>query len=173
MPTYPSSLYKGVSPSSLGTNVAGSIAIDNVANYQELKNTVTGFGPGSGAGGGNTTVIVFNSAAKYATDNIIGTTGLGTSTYIDFDTAQTNMSSAISAYTTAVTSITAVEKSIAVAYSGITYNNLQSKLEKVTYELNRLAADITLVSAGTAVSTDFISRYPSSRNRYTNTAGGI
>ena len=172
MPTYPSSLYKGVAPSSLGTNVAGSIAIDNVANYQELKNTVTGYGAGSGAGGGNTTVIVFNSAAKYATDNIIGTTGLGTSTYIDFDTAQTNMSSAISAYTAAVSGITANQKNIAVAYSGISYNNLQSKLEKVTFELNRLASDITLVTAGTAVTTD-VSRYPSSRNRYTNTAGGI
>lgn len=172
MPTYPSSLYKGSAPSTLGTNVAGSITIDNVANFQELKNTVTGFGAGSGAGGGNTTVIVFNSAAKYATDNIIGTTGLGTSTYTDFDSAQTNMSSAISAYTASVTGITALEKNIAVAYSGISYNNLQSKLEKVTFELNRLAADITLVNAGTAITTT-VSRYPSSQNRYTNTTGGI
>ena len=82
------------------------------------------------------------------------------------------MTTLISAYTTAVTSITATEKDIAVALSGISYNNLQSKMEKMTYEFSRLINDVTLVNAGTAV-TSTVSRYPSSQNRFTNTAGGI
>jgi hypothetical protein len=79
----------------------------------------------------------------------------------------------ISAYATAVTSITATEKEIAVAFSGISYNNLQSKMEKMSYEFNRLIADVTLINAGTAGgATTAVGRYPSSQNRFTNTAGG-
>jgi aspartate ammonia-lyase len=69
--------------------------------------------------------------------------------------------------------MTTTEKEIAVAFSGISYNNLQSKMEKIALEFNKLINDITLVNAGTAVSTTSISRYPSSQNRYTNTTGGL
>ena len=169
MPTYPSSLYKGVARSANGTtNDPGSYIVNNLTTYQELKDTVIGFGSGPN----DTTTVTFNSAAKYPTDVKFGTTGLGTSTYTDFDLVQANLTTLIAAYATAVTSITATEKNIAVAYSGISFNNLQSKMEKMTYEFNRLINDITLVNAGTAVTTD-VSRYPSSRNRYTSTAGGI
>ena len=66
------------------------------------------------------------------------------------------------------------EKEIAVAFSGISYNNLQSKMEKMAFEFSKLIADVTLVNAGTAGgATTALGRYPSSWNRYTNTAGGL
>jgi hypothetical protein len=169
MPTYPSSLYKGVARSANGTtNDPGSYLWNNLTTYQELKDTVIGYGSGPN----DSTTVTFNSAAKYPTDVKFGVTGMGTSTFEDFDLVQARLTALISAYATAVTSITATEKEIAVSLSGISYNNLQSKMEKMTYEFNKLIADVTLVNAGTAVTTT-VSRYPSSQNRYTNTAGGI
>ena len=169
MPTYPSSLYKGVARSANGTtNDPGSYLWNNLTTYQELKDTVIGYGSGPN----DSTTVTYNSAAKYPTDVRFGVTGLGTSTYEDFDLVQARLTALISAYSTAVTSITATEKEIAVALSGISYNNLQSKMEKMTYEFNKLIADVTLVNAGTAITTT-VSRYPSSQNRFTNTAGGI
>ena len=169
MPTYPSSLYKGVARSANGTtNDPGSYLWNNLTTYQELKDTVIGYGSGPN----DSTTVTYNSAAKYPTDVRFGVTGLGTSTYEDFDLVQARLTTLISAYTTAVTSITATEKEIAVALSGISYNNLQSKMEKMTYEFSRLINDVTLVNAGTAI-TSTVSRYPSSQNRFTNTAGGI
>ena len=170
MPTYPSSLYKGVARSANGTtNDPGSYLFNNLTTYQELKDTVIGYGSGPN----DSTTVLYNSAAKYPTDITFGVTGLGTSTFTDFGLAQANLSTLISAYTTAVTSITATERSIAVALSGISYNNLQSKMEKMAFEFNKLIADVTVVNAGTALTTTTVSRYPSSQNRFTNTAGGI
>jgi hypothetical protein len=170
MPTYPSSLYKGVARSANGTtNDPGSYLFNNLTTYQELKDTVIGYGSGPN----DSTTVLYNSAAKYPTDITFGVTGMGTSTFTDFGLAQTNLSTLISAYTAAVTSITATERSIAVALSGISYNNLQSKMEKMAFEFNKLIADVTVVNAGTALTTTTVSRYPSSQNRFTNTAGGI
>jgi hypothetical protein len=171
MPTYPSSLYKGVARSANGTtNDPGSYLWNNLTTYQELKDTVIGYGSGPN----DTTTVTFNSAAKYPTDVKFGVTGMGTSTFEDFDLAQANLTTLISSYATAVTSMTATEKEIAVAFSGISYNNLQSKMEKMAYEFNKLIADVALVNAGTAGgATTALGRYPSSRNRYTNTAGGL
>ena len=170
MPTYPSSLYKGVARSANGTtNDPGSYLFNNLTTYQELKDTVIGVGSGPN----DTTTVSYNSAAKYPTDVTFGVTGLGTSTFTDFGLAQANLTTLISAYSTAVTSITATEKTVAVALSGISYNNLQSKMEKMAYEFNKLIADVTLVNAGTAGgATTATGRYPSSQNRFTNTAGG-
>ena len=169
MPTYPSSLYKGVARSANGTtNDPGSYLWNNLTTYQELKDTVIGYGSGPN----DSTTVTYNSAAKYPTDVRFGVTGLGTSTYEDFDLVQARLTTLISAYATAVTSITATEREIAVSLSGISYNNLQSKMEKMSYEFNKLISDVTLVNAGTAITTT-VSRYPSSQNRYTNTAGGI
>ena len=171
MPTYPSSLYKGSTRSgNATTNDPGSYLWNNLTTYQELKDTVIGYGSGPN----DSTTVLYNSAAKYPTDVKFGTTGLGTSTYTDFDLAQANLTALISAYSTAVTSITATEKTIAVAFSGISYNNLQSKMEKMAFEFNKLIADVTLVNAGTAGgATTAVGRYPSSQNRYTRTAGGL
>ena len=171
MPTYPSSLYKGVARSANGTtNDPGSYLWNNLTTYQELKDTVIGYGSGPN----DSTTVTYNSAAKYPTDVRFGVTGVQTDTYTDFSTAQTNLSTLISAYTAAVGSITATEKNVAVALSGISYNNLQSKMEKMAYEFNKLIADVTLVNAGTAGgATTALGRYPSSWNRYTNTAGGL
>jgi hypothetical protein len=170
MPTYPSSLYKGVARSANGTtNDPGSYLFNNLTTYQELKDTVIGYGSGPN----DSTTVSYNSAAKYPTDVTFGVTGLGTSTFTDFGLAQANLSTLISAYTTAVTSITATERSIAVALSGVSYNNLQSKMEKMAFEFSKLIADVTVVNAGTALTTTTVSRYPSSQNRFTNTAGGI
>jgi hypothetical protein len=171
MPTYPSSLYKGVARSANGTtNDPGSYLWNNLTTYQELKDTVIGYGSGPN----DTTTVTFNSAAKYPTDVKFGVTGMGTSTFEDFGIAQANLSTLISAYSTAITSITATEREIAVAFSGISYNNLQSKMEKMSYEFAKLIADVTLVNAGTAGgATTALGRYPSSWNRYTNTSGGL
>jgi len=171
MPTYPSSLYKGVARSANGTtNDPGSYLWNNLTTYQELKDTVIGYGSGPN----DSTTVTFNSAAKYPTDVRFGVTGMGTSTFEDFDLVQGRLSALISAYATAVTSITATEKEIAVAFSGNSYNNLQSKMEKITHEFNRLINDVTLVNAGTAGgATTALGRYPSSWNRYTNSAGGL
>ena len=169
MPTYPSSFYKGVARSANGTtNEPGSDLLNNLTTYQELKDTVIGYGSGPN----DSTTVTFNSAAKYPTDVRFGVTGLGTSTFEDFDLVQSRLSALISAYGTAVTSMTATEKEIAVSLSGISYNNLQSKMEKMTFEFSKLIADVTLVNAGTAVTT-LPGRYPSGWNRYTNTAGGL
>ena len=171
MPTYPSSLYKGVARSANGTtNDPGSYLWNNLTTYQELKDTVIGYGSGPN----DSTTVTYNSAAKYPTDVKFGVTGVQTDTYTDFSTAQTNLSTLISAYTSAVGSITATEKNVAVALSGISYNNLQSKMEKMAFEFSKLIADVTLVNAGTAGgATTALGRYPSSWNRYTNTAGGL
>jgi len=171
MPTYPSSLYKGVARSANGTtNDPGSYLWNNLTTYQELKDTVIGYGSGPN----DSTTVTYNSAAKYPTDVRFGVTGMGTSTFEDFDLVQANLTTLISNYATAVSSITATEREIAVSFSGISYNNLQSKMEKISYEFARLIADVTLVNAGTAGgATTALGRYPSSRNRYTNTAGGL
>ena len=169
MPTYPSSLYKGVARSANGTtNDPGSYLWNNLTTYQELKDTVIGYGSGPN----DTTTVTYNSAAKYPTDVRFGVTGLGSSTFADFDLAQSNLSTIISAYSAAISAITTTEKAQAVALSGISYNNLQSKMEKVAWELNRLVSDVSAVNAGTALTT-LPGRYPSSLNRYSNTAGGI
>ena len=169
MPTYPSSLYKGVAPSGLGSNVTGSITRSNITTYQELADIVNGAGDVS---------IAFNSAAKYPTDTNIGTEVITnrTRTITDFATAVTNLSTILSAYTTAYNTLDANEIKIAPSFTGNSYFNLQSKLEKVTFELNRMNDDITSLGAeGATASLKSVSarRYPSSFNRFTNTAGGI
>lgn len=169
MPTYPSSLYKGVRPSSLGSNVTGSISRSNITTYQELADIVNGASDVS---------IAFNSAAKYPTDTNIGTEVITnrTRTITDFATAVSNLSTVLSDYTTAIGTCSADETKIAPSFTGNSYFNLQSKLEKITFELNRMNADINSLGAeGATDSLKSVSarRYPSSFNRFTNTAGGI
>jgi len=169
MPTYPSSLYKTDRPSSLGSNVTGSITRSNITTYQELADIVNGAGDVS---------IAFNSAAKYPTDTNIGTEVITnrTRTINDFATAVSNLSTVLSAYTTAIGTCDSNETKIAPSFTGNTYFNLQSKFEKITFELNRMNADITSLGAeGATDSLKSVSgrRYPSSYNRFTNTAGGI
>lgn len=168
MPTYPSSLYKGVAPSTLGSNVTGSTTVSNITRYQELVDVVNG----------NGISLVFNSAAKYPTDTNIGTEIIAnrTRTLNDFATAVSNLSTVLSAYTTAIATCDANEQKIAPSFTGNTYFNLQSKIEKITYELNRMNDDINSLGAeGAAVSLKSVTarKYPSSFNRFTNTAGGI
>jgi hypothetical protein len=169
MPTYPSSLYKGVRPSSLGSNVTGSISRSNITTYQELADIVNGASDVS---------IAFNSAAKYPTDTNIGTEVITnrTRTITDFATAVSNLSTVLSDYTTAIGTCSADETKIAPSFTGNSYFNLQSKLEKITFELNRMNADINSLGAESATASlkETASRhYPSSFNRFTNTAGGI
>ena len=168
MPTYPSSLYKGVRPSSLGSNTTGSITRSNITTYQELADIVNG----------SDVSIAFNSAAKYPTDTNIGTEIITnrTRTITDFATAVTNLSTVLSDYTSAIATCSADEVKIAPSFTGNSYFNLQSKLEKITFELNRMNADINSLGAESA--TDSLKsvsarKYPSSFNRFTNTAGGI
>ena len=165
MPTYPSSLYKGVAPSSLGSNVTGSMTVSNVARYQELKDIT--IAPGSGTN--DTTTLAFNSAGKYPTDTNFGSEIVTnrTRTKDDFDDAVTNLTTVLGACSDA-------EKKIAPSFTGNSYFNLQSKIEKVTFELNRMVADLTGLGAESSTSNlQSTARYPSSLNRFTNTAGGI
>lgn len=169
MPTYPSSLYKGVAPSSLGSNVTGSITRSNITTYQELADIVNGASDVS---------IAFNSAAKYPTDTNIGTEIISnrTRTLNDFATAVSNLSTVLSAYTTAIATCSSDEQKIAPSFAGNSYFNLQSKFEKITHELNRMNSDISSLGAeGATDSLKSVSarKYPSSFNRFTNTAGGI
>lgn len=169
MPTYPSSLYKGTARSANGTtNDPGSYLWNNLTTYQELKDTTIGYGSGPN----DTTTVTFNSAAKYPTDVKFGVPAIGSSTYEDFDIILSNLASLKTAYESAVSGMTATEKEVAVNFAGITYNNLQSKMEKVAWELNRLVNDVTIVNSGVAVTTA-LGRYPSGWNRFTNSAGGI
>lgn len=168
MPTYPSTLYKGVAPSSLGSNVTGSVTVSNITNYQELADIVNG----------NNVSLDFNSAANYPTDSNIGTEIITnrTRTLTDFATAVSNLTTVLSDYTSAIATCSSDEQKIAASFVGLSYFNLQSKLEKVTFELNRMNADIN--SLGAEGATDNLKsvanrRYPSSFNRFTNTAGGI
>jgi hypothetical protein len=168
MPTYPSSLYKGQAPSSLGSNVTGSTTVSNITRYQELVDIVNGSGVS----------LVFNSAAKYPTDLNIGTEIITnrTRTVTDFATAVTNLSTVLSAYTTAIGTCDANETKIAPSFTGLSYFNLQSKIEKITFELNRMVDDISSLGAESATASlkEVANRhYPSSFNRFTNTAGGI
>lgn len=168
MPTYPSSLYKGVAPSSLGSNVTGSTTVSNITRYQELADIVNG----------NGLSLVFNSAAKYPTDTNIGTEIIAnrTRTVTDFATAVSNLTTVLGAYTTAIATCDSNETKIAPSFTGNSYFNLQSKLEKITFELNRMNDDITLLGAeGATASLKSVSarKYPSSFNRFTNTAGGV
>ena len=168
MPTYPSSLYKGVAPSTLGSNVTGSTTVSNITRYKELVDIFNS----------NAVSLVYNSAAKYPTDANIGTEIITnrTRTITDFASAVTNLSTVLSAYTTAYNTLDASEQKIAPSFTGNSYFNLQSKLEKITFELNRMNADIN--SLGAESGTDSLKsvsarRYPSSFNRFTNTAVGF
>ena len=168
MPTYPSSLYKGVAPSTLGSNVTGSTTVSNITRYQELVDIVNS----------NAVSLVYNSAAKYPTDANIGTEIIAnrTRTIVDFASAVSNLSTVLSDYTTAYNTLDTNEQKIAPSFTGNSYFNLQSKLEKITFELNRMNADINSLGAeGATDSLKSVSarRYPSSFNRFTNTAGGI
>ena len=198
MPTYPSSLYpvrggSGVTAAARSgiafTNDAGSYFFNNSVNYQEFKNQVVGLGISTGqasfqaldandlANAGTT----YNSAAKYPTDLRAGTAPLGvigssysTDSFADFITILTNFAAAGFAYTTAIGACSDAEKKIAQSFTGKSYFNLQSKIEKVTFELNRMVADLTGLGAESSTSNlQSTARYPSSLNRFTNTAGGI
>jgi len=132
MPTYPSSLYKGVSPSSLGYPTDSNIGTEIIANR--------------------------------------------TRTITDFASIVSNLTTVLGNYTTAIATCSSDEQKIAASFVGLSYNNLQSKMEKITFELNRMNADLT--SLGAEGATDSLKEtanrhYPSSFNRFTNTAGGI
>ena len=169
MPTYPSSLYKGSAPSSLGSNVTGSTTVSNITRYLELVDIVNGASDVS---------IAFNSAAKYPTDTNIGTEIITnrTRTINDFASAVSRLSTVLGNYTTAIAACDANETKIAPSFTGNSYFNLQSKLEKITFELQRMNDDITSLGAeGATDSLKSVSarKYPSSFNRFTNTAGGV
>lgn len=191
MPVYPSSLYpvNGVptARSANGTtNDPGSFLISNLASFQELKDTVTGFGVSNFSSGfyfttlfdvANGTAPTYNSAAKYPTDVNIGgagTTALqNTDTYQDFVTARTRIGTVLTNFDTAVSSIGATSKAIAVALSGRPFNRIMYYMERMSFELNQLNGDLTRCNAGTALSQTFVSRYPSSQNRFGNNAGSL
>ena len=191
MPVYPSSLYpvNGVptARSANGTtNDPGSFLISNLASYQELKDTITGYGVTNFSSGfyfttlfdvANGTAPTFNSAAKYPTDVNIGGSGTTalqlTDTFQDFVTARTRFGTVLSAFDTAVTSICATSRAVAVALSGRPLNRIMYYMERMSFELNQLNGDLSRCNSGIAISQTFVSRYPSSQNRFGNNAGSL
>jgi len=186
MPFYPSNIYPNAS--GVGTNRAGNFTtnnpgsnyMNNLTTYQELKDTVVGIGYSyNGVGvltandlaGAGTSLY---SAAKYPTDLRAGTTVLTnlTDPLNDLTLAYTNFAAAGFAYTTAIAGMGASTKMIAATFTGLTFNNLIRKVQYVTWEMNRVAGDLALVQTGVGF-TWAKGRYPSSLNRFTNTAGGI
>jgi hypothetical protein len=98
-------------------------------------------------------------------------TGL-TDPLVDLTTAVTQFAAAGLAYTTSIAGMGASTKMIAASFTGLGLNNLVRKVQYVNWELNKVAADLSLVKAGTGF-TFAVGRYPSSLNRWTNTTGGI
>ena len=186
MPFYPSNIYPNASgvgtarAGNLTTNNPGSNYMNNLTTYQELKDTVVGIGYSYGASG----VLTANdfagagtsyfSAAKYPTDVRVGTTILVnlTDPLNDLTTAITSFAAAGVAYTTSIAGMGVSTKMIAASFAGLTINNLVRKIQYVNWELSRVGSDLALVKAGTGF-TFSVGRYPSSLNRFTNTAGGI
>lgn len=183
MPFYPSSATAGTS--------AGAISVSNLTSYQELKDITVGYGTGTG----DTTAAVYNSAGKYPTDVTIGGpsrannpqasgAAVGSSTFTDLITlagfATSTLITLTQGFSVAATAGNPRQQ-MAVALSGNTYHNIQSKLEKVNRELNILANDLGMVigdasyranirgtafaNGGVAITTA-VGRYPSSWNRY-------
>lgn len=185
MPFYPSSATAGTS--------AGNISINNLssganASYQELKDVLVG----------NSETLDYVSAANYPTDANIGgpwRTGnsfaIGSSTYDDLTDLALDATDALRTIVTGWTVLktsAAPEQQMSVALQGNTYNNLQSKLEKINRELNTLIKDLGMAAGesgyqanlrgvlfangGVAITTT-VGRYPSSWNRYTNSSSGL
>lgn len=177
---YPTSLLYSVAGTAtsryqeMGVNERDSISINNLSSgtrppYQELADIVNEYSVGN---------LVYNSNAKYPTDNKVGTEIIATrtDTYTDFNSVFVTAINALqSAWNTAITvpdAISATEKTVAANAFGNNFNNLQSKLEKIARKVNELNNDVASANAGTVVSAT-ASRYPSGQNRFTNTTGGI
>ena len=164
MPSYPSNFINGAAP--------GVQSVSNLTNFQELKDITVG----------NNESLDYLSAANYPTDANIGGPwrtaqgyGIGSSSIRDLELALINFAAAGLALTTETFSMTSTEKLVAPNFSALSFMNLQSKIEKATFELERLSEDLAKINANTAggAVTTPPGRYPSSKNRFTNTEGGI
>lgn len=190
MPLYPSSLYKNATRSGNGlSNDPGSYLMNNYTTYQELRDTVVGVGI-SIVVTGNTLGVstphdydgtnLYNSAAKYPTDVRVGITTLTNSTHFwsDFVHIAENLRVGIATFSANSTQISTDQlKTIAGSYVGQYINKLSYDMQKVSYRLNILSQNIDRLDSGlngtAGGATTAIGQYPSSKNRYSNTAGGI
>jgi hypothetical protein len=133
------------------------------------------------------TTVSFNSAAKYPTDNTVGTQDVGTlgsayasNTLADLKSMLNIMENDIAALETSFAGTNA-STSYAIAYMAnaqlLTINNLHSKMEKMVFEIARLKDDVdrmeTVGFGAVFPGIGLTSRYPSGSNRLTNTAGGF
>lgn len=133
------------------------------------------------------TAVSYNSAAKYPTDNTVGTQDIGTigsayasNTLADFKSMLNLMQNDINEIETSLAAANPAS-TFGVAYIPnaqlLTINNLHSKMEKMVFELYRLKEDIdrlqTVGFGAVFPGIGLTSRYPSGRNRYTNTSGGV
>lgn len=164
MPFYPSSAVGGTSQ--------GGYVVSNLTSYQELKDITIGYG----AGANDTTTVTFNSQAKYPTDVNFGgpwrtsATGpaIGSSSVRDVELALINFAAAGMAITAETTFMSSQQLAVSDDFAVNSIMNIQSKIEKVTYEMSRLAGDLARIRANTAggAVTTPASRYPSSQNRF-------
>jgi hypothetical protein len=169
MPTYPSSLYKGVARSANGTtNDPGSYLFNNLTTYQELKDTVIGYGSGPN----DSTTVLYNSAAKYPTDVNVGVENISTQTHFvnDFASMLNTLEYEILAIQTSMASMTGIGASFVAASNSLSIRNLKSKADKYVFELKRLRGDIDRMNTTGFPGNDIVgmgltSVYPSGRNR--------
>jgi hypothetical protein len=157
MPFYPSSAVGGTSQ--------GGYTVSNLTSYQELKDIVIG----------NTVTLDYLSTANYPTDANIGNhwrtaTGvaIGSSSVRDVELSLINFAAAGMALTAETTLMSSQQLAVSDDFAVNSFMNIQSKIEKVTYEMSRLAADLAKIRANTAggAVTTPVSRYPSSQNRF-------
>jgi hypothetical protein len=129
------------------------------------------------------TTITLNSQAKYYTDTNVGIERIGvlnssynTDFLTDFKAILRYLDADLTTIQSSITSASTEGLKWMTSAYGISMFNLQSKMEKISYELNRLREDIDRMNTvgfnATFPGMGLTSRYPSGKNRLTNSAGG-
>ena len=113
-------------------------------------------------------VNIFNSAAKYPTDSVVGTATRVNPSHIweDFVNIAGQLDAALLLFEAEYASTLSANSDELAANSVIlTVENLQRKFEMNLFELNRLTADLTRIRTASGTLRGATSRYPSGQNR--------
>ena len=113
-------------------------------------------------------VNIFNSAAKYPTDSVVGTATRVNPSHIweDFVNITGQLDAALLLFEAEYASTLSANSDELAANSVIlTVENLQRKFEMNLFELNRLTADLTRIRTASGTLRGATSRYPSGQNR--------
>jgi hypothetical protein len=113
-------------------------------------------------------VNIFNSAAKYPTDSVVGTATRVNPSHIweDFVNITGQLDAALLLFEAEYASTLSANSDELAANSVIlTVENLQRKFEMNLFELNRLTADLTRIRTASGTLRGATSKYPSGQNR--------